>query len=168
MGLQIVHGLVNVLALSVGEMATVDELAGHLPPLYPLWLSLRKMKGASFKKKKIKKISWFAYYFKYMLFKIGYAKTLNQLWRTPVLESLIRLFFTHCCLCDQNLYAARAPPGCAKFCTESLCNTGFTKETRVLPYLSTFLSVKYYQRSNITWFRISSGHRNPRLKLITW
>lgn len=51
MSLQIVNGLVNVLALSVGEMATVDEWAGHLPPLYPLWLSLRKMKCASFKKK---------------------------------------------------------------------------------------------------------------------
>ena len=118
--------------------------------------------------KKTHQNSGFAYYFMYMLFKIRYAKALNQLWRAPVLEPLIRLFFTDCCLRDQNLYAARAPPGCADFCTDDSCNTGFAKETRVLPCLSTFLSVKYYQRSNITWFRISSGHCNPRLKLITW
>lgn len=38
--------------------------------------------------------------FTYMLFKIGSAKTLNQLWRTPVLEPLTRLFFPDCPLCD--------------------------------------------------------------------
>lgn len=168
MSLQIVNALLNALVLSEGEVATVDEWGEYLPPLYPVCLSIGKRKCASLKKNKTKCCSGFVPYFTYMLLKTGYAKTLNQLWIIAVLESLIMLFFTDLCLCDRNFDVVWGPPGCAKFCTDYLCNTGLTKETRVLPYLSTFLSVKHYQRSNITWFRISSGHCNPRLKLISW
>lgn len=138
MSLQFVNALGSALALSLGEVTTVDKWSWHLPPLHPLWLSFRIIN----KNQQIKKHFEFPCYFTYTLFKNQICQNVKLIIENScAYQDLLSgcLFFFDPCRCDLNFCAAWASPGCAKFCTDHLCNTGFTKETRVLPYLNTFL-----------------------------